>query len=85
MTFTFIKTLTGDIPQLFLKAKAEARRANGLITGNEQSGEFSGKTPVGSIIGTYTVVDSVITVTISKKPLLVPESAIKDALTGYFS
>jgi len=85
MSFTFTKKLTGDIRQLFAKAKAEAEKAGGTISGDERSGGFSGKTPVGTIHGAYTVVDGVLTVTIGKKPMLVPESAIREAFNGYFS
>jgi hypothetical protein len=84
MLFAFTKKLTGDILQLLAKAKVEAEKAGGKISGDEHSGDFSGKTPFGSISGTYTAVDGILNVTISKKPMLVPESAIKDAFNGYF-
>jgi len=85
MSFAFTKKLTGDIRQLFEKAKASALHAGGTISGDECSGNFSGKTPLGQVVGTYTVTDGVLSVVISKKPPFVPESIVRDVLNGYFS
>jgi len=68
-----------------MKAKAEANIANGSISGDEHSGDFTGKTPLGAIKGTYTVADGILTVSINKKPMLLPESLIRDAFNEYFT
>ena len=85
MAFLFTKKLTGDIQQIFVKAKTEANAAGGKISGDEKSGDFTGKTPVGAIKGTYTVTDGVLNVTINKKPMLLSENTIKNAINGYFA
>lgn len=88
MPFTYTKPLPASataITSLFERARAAAAKEGGTITGNEQSGNFNGKTPLGEIAGTYTVNSGVLNVTINKKPMLVPQGAITSALDEYFA
>lgn len=50
----------------------------GNLAGNEQHGNFEGDTPLGKFEGSYAIEGDDITITIHKKPFLVPTSLIKD-------
>ena len=74
----FTKALPGDPKRLFPMAKAAIEKAGGKVYGDEQAGEFSGKTPLGKIEGTYRIANGVLRVCLDKKPALIPERKIRD-------
>lgn len=54
---------------LVQKFQGRITAAGGGFTGNETSGNFTVKTPVGGVEGAYTIVDSVLKVEILDKPM----------------
>lgn len=79
----FSLSFNQPIEQLIEKAKNAITSRGGSFTGNNQAGDYSISTPVGSIQGTYTVGGNKINFTIIKKPLLVSCSKIEDELRKY--
>jgi len=57
----------------------------GSFEGNENSGRFSGQTPVGTLSGVYSVEGEAIRVTITNKPMMAPCGAIESKIRGYFA
>jgi len=85
MAFLYIKKLSGDVKPVIETAKKMAAVVGAKMKGDENSGTFSGKTVIGEIGGSYEVKSGVITVTVNKKPFLVPEAKIITALDRFFS
>jgi len=71
---------SGTAETLMSRAKQEIERAGGSFTGNDEQGNFQAKTPLGSIYGTYQVVQQEIALKIIKKPLLVSCKRIQKEL-----
>ncbi|GAB3174836.1 hypothetical protein [Telluribacter humicola] len=71
------------IDQLVEKAEDGITSIGGAFIGNTNSGEYSIPTPVGNIMGNYTVTDRLINFEISKKPLLVTCKKIEDELRKF--
>ena len=85
MAFLYIKKLSGDVKPVIETAKKIAAAAGAKMKGDEKKGTFFAKTVVGEIKGGYEVAAGIITITVHKKPFLVPESKIINALDKFFS
>lgn len=72
----------GDAESLLSRAKQEIEGSGGSLMGNGTQGEFSAKTPIGSIRGFYQVEGQQIILTITKKPLLLSCKKIEKELTS---
>jgi len=70
----------GSPEDLINRAQREIESAGGSFAGDSMQGNFAVKTPIGAVRGTYLMVPTGISVTISKKPLLVSCSRIEKEL-----
>jgi hypothetical protein len=57
----------------------------GIFNGDTIAGNFEIPVGIGTIIGHYTILDEVMDITITKKPLLVTCAMIESRLKGYLS
>ncbi|MDR0308289.1 MAG: hypothetical protein LBI42_15855 [Chitinispirillales bacterium] len=65
----------------FEKAKAKINNAGGSLHGNSNGGNFSGS----GVEGSYVCNNGNLTITIEKKPFFIPESLIREKVTGFFA
>lgn len=80
MADTFDIPFSGDATELLDRAKSAADEAGATITGNVNEGEFAGK----GVEGHYEVQGETVHITITKKPLVVPEAKIEAELRKFF-
>jgi len=80
MAKTFDIPFSGDTETLLHHAKSAATESGARLTGNTNSGKFSGK----GIEGHYEVSGNVVHVTITKKPIVVLDSVIESQLRKFF-
>lgn len=69
-----------DINKLFEKGLFYSKSYDGKFRGDVKNGQFDFKSPVGTFVGTYTVTNKVIEITLTKKPILIPMSIIETFL-----
>ncbi len=70
-----------DTNEVFVaKMKNMVQKAGGEISGNDNTGNFSIGSPMGSITGNYEISNGVILITITDKPFLISCSAIQGIL-----
>jgi hypothetical protein len=81
----FSLKVKGSVADALTRARRAVEEAGGTLTGDESGGQFSGKSPIGSIAGRYSVVDGEVKVTITQKPFLVPESSLMAKVREYFA
>jgi hypothetical protein len=79
MAKTFTYTITEDPHQLISKIKQIASEKGINVSGDHQQGSLSGK----GINADYALQDSTLTITVQKKPLIVPWSMV-DKLVANF-
>lgn len=80
MTKTFEIPFSGDATSLLSRAKSTADESGATLTGDVSNGDFSGK----GIEGHYEVGEDTVHVTITKKPLVIPDSKIEAELRKFF-
>ena len=80
MATTFDIPFSGDSASLLQHAKKAAAEAQATLTGDTNSGKFSGK----GVEGTYAVSDQTVHVTITKKPVVIADSVIESRLRKFF-
>jgi hypothetical protein len=73
---------SGDAESLLRRAKQEIVTAGGEFAGTAASGDFSVKSPLGSIRGSYQVEGQQILLVITKKPFLLSCSKIGKELNA---
>jgi hypothetical protein len=69
--------------ELLATAKASIKAAHGTFTGDTKEGHFHVPVGIGDIEGRYTIADGVITIDITKKPLIVTCGVIESRLRSY--
>jgi len=74
-----------DLPQRLLNTADAIRKAGGSFQGDEQSGSFTGMTPLGTVSCNYVVSKPTVKVTITEKPFLLRASVIETEVRKYFS
>ena len=89
-----MSTFTIDFPgtpgQFATKAGTAIKEKGGQFTGDTSKGNFRIKTAIGSVEGTYEVLNpgtaqqTPVSVTITKKPFIVSSNKIKEAISGFF-
>ena len=77
--------LTRDINLLLTQVESTILSAGGDFNGNNEKGQFSGKTALGKVKGEYTVSGQSITINITKKPGIVPMNKVLSKIHSYFS
>jgi hypothetical protein len=79
----------GTPQQFVVNANNAITSKGGIFKGTEQSGTFSLQTKIGKVEGNYEVLPhseapTKVSVTITKKPFIVPMSTIREVIGGYF-
>jgi len=67
----------GNVGKTLARAKREAAKFGSVFEGDEAAGHYRLRTPLGSVIGTYTVESSVCRFDVEKKPRVVPRALIE--------
>lgn len=80
MACKFSIDLPDGAADIVAKAKKMIEEANGTFSGDSSTGTYTVKLPVGSVQGKYDVSGGAINFEITKKPMLVPCSAIESFL-----
>lgn len=80
----------GTSNQFVVSANSAIKNKGGVFDGNVNTGSFSLQTLIGPVRGTYQVVSEAdsqqtkVAITITRKPLIVPISKIKEVISSYF-
>ncbi|WP_435354635.1 hypothetical protein [Emticicia sp. SJ17W-69] len=80
----------GTSNQFVVSANSAIKNKGGVFDGNANAGSFSIQTLIGPVKGTYQVVSeqdspqTKVAITITRKPLIVPISKIKEVISAYF-
>lgn len=85
MAHRFSVRIQGDPQRAVQNVETQLRAAGGTFAGDARAGKFGGKSPVGLIEGTYEVHNDTVTVTITKKPFVVPNSTVEGKIREYFA
>jgi len=80
--FSFTIKKTADITQTVKSVEYKIQNSGGKFSGNEKSGSFVNR--AGDISGKYLVGDSNITITITSKPFIYPNSIVESKIREYF-
>jgi hypothetical protein len=81
----FDVTVSGDLAAAVKRVQALIAGDGGTFAGDAAAGAFTGPTPVGTIEGKYAVRGNVVTVTITKRPMLAPCDVIEARIRKYFA
>lgn len=81
MSKAFEYRLKGDVADTINKAILVARENGVAMSGDVQTGQFTGH----GIVGQYQVLEDKLAVTIEKKPLVMPWSLIETTLNKFFA
>jgi hypothetical protein len=84
MSFSFSLPVA-DPEAAFQKASSAIANLGGTVSGNAASGQFSGKTPLGAVAGSYAFERGSLQVSVHQKPFLAPESLIKSKVAEFFA
>jgi len=79
----FSISFSGDADTLISKANKAIKLADGKFEGDSHAGEFSLKTPIGSVKGNYQIENESINVEISEKPMFLSCNKIESELQNY--
>jgi hypothetical protein len=80
MACTFTTSVTGDINELYRQALLEMPKHDITFNGNVHGGDFSIRTVVGEIEGSFKVKGQIIEWIFTKKPIFIPCKAIETVL-----
>jgi hypothetical protein len=80
MAFSFKIPKPDDVKKTAASTRQKIMSSGGSFSGDEKSGKFSGR----GVDGYYEVKNDGIIITITKKPLLYPVSAVQSAIEDYF-
>ena len=81
MAFSFEIAKPADIKKAVVTTRQKIISSGGTFSGDEKSGEFSGR----GVEGNYKAGSDAILITITKKPAFYPVAAVKSAIADYFS
>jgi hypothetical protein len=80
----------GNSNEFVVKANTGIKSKGGVFTGDANKGTFSLKTAIGAVQGNYLVMPSqtigqtLVAITITKKPFIVSMNKIQEVISGYF-
>lgn len=77
--------ITQPVEMILNKAKQQIVASGGSFNGDSLKGNFSGRTPIGSIEASYAIMENELVISIDKKPLLVSCRQIEQALASSFA
>ena len=72
-----------DVGHTLTRAKQEAAKFRSLFEGDEEKGHYTLRTPLGSIVGTYSVTGKRVCFVVEKKPVVVPRALIEKVLDEF--
>ena len=72
-----------DVGGALARAKAECVKFRSEWSGDERGGRYRLRTPLGSIVGSYAVVEQRVSFLVEKKPRLVPYILIERVLDEF--
>jgi hypothetical protein len=81
MTKRFEFKLQRAAEEIIAEAQAAARDKGVKFDGDSQRGQFSGH----GIEGSYWIVDDILSIHVSRKPLMIPWAMIESAIRSYFT
>ena len=89
MAASFNLNFPGSPNEFVVNATKAIQTKGGIFIGDQKTGTFSLKTPIGSVKGEYKVLTALdtetkVTITITQKPLLVSISKIQQVIQDYF-
>ena len=89
MASSFNINFPGTASDFVVNANRAIKTKGGIFTGDQNAGTFALKTLIGSVKGSYKVMDiagseTKVAITINQKPMLVPMSKIQEVIEGYF-
>lgn len=89
MASSFNINFPGTASDFVVNANKAIKTKGGIFTGDQNAGTFALKTLIGSVKGSYKVMDiagseTKVAITINQKPMLVPMSKIQEVIEGYF-
>jgi hypothetical protein len=76
----FSLPFSGEPQSLLQRAKQSIENMGGVFNGDDRQGNFSTKTPIGSIKGSYQMLEGEIALNITKKPFLLSCNKIEKEL-----
>ena len=76
----FSLPFSGEPQSLLQRAKQSIENMGGVFNGDDSQGNFSTKTPIGSIEGSYQMLEGEIALNITKKPFLLSCNKIEKEL-----
>jgi hypothetical protein len=83
--FSFQVTVN-DLAACIEKIREEvAKQPGATFQGDTTQGNFSGPTGVGTVEGNYTAKENIVTITITKKPFVVPQGTIERRMREWFN
>lgn len=85
MACNFSIPITGSGAELISKARTAIGDAGGNFNGDDNSGSFDISTLVGDVRGSYYVVNNILEITISEKPMFLPCDMIESQLKEYLN
>jgi hypothetical protein len=83
MTGCRIERKLSEVPLTLARAKKEAEKFRSRWDGDETGGDYTLRTPLGTIEGTYSLKDAVVVFSIAKKPTLIPCGLIERVLDQF--
>jgi hypothetical protein len=83
MAGCLIERSVSEVPRTLARARAEAEKFHSRWDGDESGGDYTLRTPLGTIQGTYAVTGSVVVFRIAKKPTLIPCGLIERVLDQF--
>lgn len=81
MSRSFSIKIQEDPGALVARAEKLARKAGAEFKGDAHSGSFAGS----GVEGQYAVEEDIITVTITRKPMIAPWSLVENKVKGFFA
>jgi hypothetical protein len=86
MSKSFTIKLCDALPSVIKRVETEIKSAGGDFNGDAEKGSFAGKSLLGHVKGQYRgISENEIMITITDKPLLVPDSMIESEIRKHFS
>jgi len=77
---TYEITLTQEPVAVIERAREKATSSGVDFQGDENEGNFAGK----GLLGTYRIAGPLLTITISKKPMILPWAMIESSIKSFF-
>lgn len=78
-----IERTLSDVAGTLARAKQECVKFGSLWEGDTERGQYTLRTPLGTLVGSYTVTGNVVRFVIDKKPRIVPLALIEKVLDQF--